>query len=82
VTPTTGLAFSARATGSAFGSAIHGFISNNKLSLTYLSNVGSAAVTADLPEWDMRLLLGDMTIGNTTVLAEIAAIKVIHFLLR
>lgn len=53
----TGLAFSARALGGAFGSAILNTIINSELSKSYASKVSSAAVTAGLPTTSIPGLL-------------------------
>jgi hypothetical protein len=67
----TGLAFSARAIGGAFGSAVLDVIINNKLASTYASKVGAAAVEAGLPSSSVGLLLAALAAGNTTALAEL-----------
>jgi len=69
----TGLAFSARAIGGAFGSAVLDVISNNKIAATYAPTVSAAAVKAGLPTSDIAKLLGSMQSGNATALGEIAA---------
>lgn len=71
----TGLAFSARAIGGAFGSAVLDVISNNKLASTLAPKVTAAALKAGLPEADIGLLLGAMASGNATAFGEIAAIN-------
>ncbi|KAF8862496.1 MFS general substrate transporter [Acephala macrosclerotiorum] len=53
----TGLAFSARAIGGAFGSAVVDVIINNKLSSTYASQVSAAAIGAGLPATSIAALL-------------------------
>jgi len=68
----TGLAFSARAIGGAFGSAVLDVISNNKLTATYDNQVGGAAIKAGLPPSQLGVLLGAMATGNATVFAQIA----------
>ena len=67
----TGLAFSARAIGGAFGSAVLDVIINNKLASTYASKVGAAAVEAGLPSSSIGLLLAALAAGNATALAEL-----------
>ncbi|KAG9240293.1 major facilitator superfamily domain-containing protein [Calycina marina] len=69
----TGLAFSARAIGGAFGSAVLDVISKNKLAATYATQVGVAAVAAGLPDSDIGTLLAALAIGNTTAFGEISA---------
>ncbi|KZT61404.1 MFS general substrate transporter [Calocera cornea HHB12733] len=59
----TGLAFSARAIGGAFGSAIMGTIVNSKLT-TYGAQVGSAAVAAGLPSSSVAALLAAFAAGS------------------
>ena len=71
----TGLAFSARAIGGAFGSAILDVISKNKIADTFAPKVGKAAMAAGLPESSLELLLGAMSSGNTTAYEEISAIN-------
>jgi len=71
----TGLAFSARAIGGAFGSAVLDVISKNKIADTFAPKVGKAAVAAGLPEAKLELLLAAMTSGNATVLEEISKIN-------
>jgi hypothetical protein len=53
----TGLAFSARAIGGAFGTAVLFAITNSKLGGNYASKVGAAAVAAGLPESSVPALL-------------------------
>lgn len=69
----TGLAFSARAIGGAFGSAVLNVISNDKIAATYAPSVSAAAVKAGLPTFQIPFLLGAMASGNVTALGEIAA---------
>ncbi|RAO73849.1 uncharacterized protein BHQ10_009861 [Talaromyces amestolkiae] len=80
----TGLAFSARAIGGAFGSAVLDAIINGVLGNTYASKVSTAAVDAGLPQSDISALLAAMSAGtpltsvpgiNTTIAAaaEIAS---------
>ncbi|KAJ7611614.1 MFS general substrate transporter [Roridomyces roridus] len=59
----TGLAFSARAIGGAFGSAILDAIINNKLS-SYAEDVGGAAVAAGLPSSSVGALLQALAGGG------------------
>ncbi|EJU01761.1 MFS general substrate transporter [Dacryopinax primogenitus] len=58
----TGLAFSARAIGGAFGSAIMGTIVNSKLT-NYGTDVGNAAIAAGLPESSVSALLAAFATG-------------------
>lgn len=60
----TGLAFSARAIGGAFGSAVLDAIINGVLGNTYASKVSTAAVDAGLPESDISGLLAAMSAGT------------------
>jgi hypothetical protein len=53
----TGLAFSARAIGGAFGSAVLNAIINGRLSGHYASAISGAAVSAGLPESSVPALL-------------------------
>ena len=53
----TGLAFSARAIGGSFGTAVLFAITNSKLGNTYARKVGNAAVAAGLPESSVLALL-------------------------
>lgn len=57
----TGLAFSARAIGGAFGSAVINAIINGRLSSHYANDVGSAAIAAGLPASSVGALLTSMT---------------------
>ncbi|KAJ7063579.1 MFS general substrate transporter [Mycena amicta] len=59
----TGLAFSARAIGGAFGSAILDAIINNKL-VSYATDVGAAAVAAGLPQSSIPALLQAISGGG------------------
>lgn len=60
----TGLAFSARAIGGAFGSAVISAIINGRLSSHYASDVGSAAIAAGLPSSSVPALLKAMKGGT------------------
>lgn len=77
----TGLAFSARAIGGAFGSAVLDAIINGKLGSTYAAQVSEAAITAGLPESSVASLLAAFASGlpeafddvpglNSTILAS------------
>lgn len=60
----TGLAFSARAIGGAFGSAVLNAIINGRLSGHYATAVSKAAVAAGLPEGSVAALLQALDAGN------------------
>ncbi|EME88906.1 uncharacterized protein MYCFIDRAFT_201708 [Pseudocercospora fijiensis CIRAD86] len=61
----TGLAFSARSIGGAFGSAVLDAIVNNKLGETWAKNVSAAAIKAGLPSSSVAALLAAMTLGKS-----------------
>ncbi|KAH7413987.1 major facilitator superfamily domain-containing protein [Phaeosphaeria sp. MPI-PUGE-AT-0046c] len=63
----TGLAFSARAIGGAFGSAVINAIVNGRLNSHYASDVGSAAIAAGLPSSSVPALLEAMRAGTGSV---------------
>lgn len=66
----TGLAFSARAIGGAFGSAVLNAIINGRLSTHYASAVSEAALGAGLPESSIPALLQAFDsgkVGSTAV---------------
>lgn len=63
----TGLAFSARAIGGAFGSAVINAIVNGRLNSHYASDVGSAAIAAGLPASSVPALLQAMEAGTGRV---------------
>ncbi|KAI1334417.1 MFS general substrate transporter [Xylariaceae sp. FL0016] len=60
----TGLAFSARAIGGAFGSAVLNAIINGRLSAHYASAVGAAATGAGLPPENVPALLEALDAGE------------------
>ncbi|KAJ4129522.1 hypothetical protein NW754_003803 [Fusarium falciforme] len=60
----TGLAFSIRAIGGAFGSAVLDAIINGRLTSHYAPAVGKAAVTAGLPEKSVPALLQALATGE------------------
>ncbi|KAF3764159.1 MFS general substrate transporter [Cryphonectria parasitica EP155] len=62
----TGMAFSARAIGGAFGSAVLDAIINGRLATHYASAVGKAAVQAGLPEASVPDLLTALASGVLT----------------
>ncbi len=65
----TGLAFSARAIGGAFGTAVVNVIINNKLGKVLVPNIIKAAVGAGLPAANATSLYAAMAAGNATALA-------------
>ncbi|KAI6800267.1 aldolase [Hortaea werneckii] len=60
----TGLAFSARAIGGAFGSAVLDAIINGKIAKTWSSKVGNAALNAGLPDDSVPALLDSISSGQ------------------
>ena len=60
----TGLGFSARAIGGAFGSAVLNAIINSKLTSTYAAKVGGAAIEAGLPRTSVGPLLEAFATGE------------------
>ncbi|RDW69734.1 MFS general substrate transporter-4 [Coleophoma cylindrospora] len=64
----TGLAFSARALGGAYGSAVLDTIINGKLASSYAPKVSSAAVMAGLPNTSVETLLLALAAGSTTAI--------------
>lgn len=60
----TGLAFSARAIGGAFGSAVLDAIINGHLAANYAPAVGKAATDAGLPEGSVGALLKALAAGD------------------
>ena len=67
----TGLAFSARAIGGAFGSAVLNAIINGNLAANYGPKVSSAAIAAGLPESSVPALLAALASGDPTALAAV-----------
>ncbi|KAH8723565.1 major facilitator superfamily domain-containing protein [Phaeosphaeriaceae sp. PMI808] len=65
----TGLAFSARAIGGAFGTAVIYAVINSRIASHYASDVGSAAVAAGLPQSSVAALLKSMK-GATAITAK------------
>lgn len=63
------MAFSARAIGGAFGSAVLNAIINGRLTGNYDAAVGNAAVQAGLPPSDVPALLAAFATGNLTGVA-------------
>ena len=60
----TGLAFSARAIGGAFGSAVLNAVINSKLTSDYAERVGAAAVGAGLPSSSVSALIAALESGE------------------
>lgn len=60
----TGLAFSARAIGGAFGSAVLNAIINGRLASHYAAGVGAAAADAGLPDSSVPMLLEALDAGQ------------------
>jgi hypothetical protein len=71
----TGLAFSARAIGGAFGSAVLDAIINGKLASTYAPQVSTAALQAGLPAKSVPALLEALSKGAG--LAEVPGINAV-----
>ncbi|CRG90772.1 hypothetical protein PISL3812_07817 [Talaromyces islandicus] len=61
----TGLAFSARAIGGAFGSAVLDAIINGVLNNSYATKVSNAAVEKGLPESSVPALLAALSVGTS-----------------
>ena len=70
----TGLAFSARAIGGAFGSAVVNVIINNKLSSTYAPKVSVAAIKAGLPTTSLANLFKALATGDPTAFAAVVGL--------
>lgn len=70
----TGLAFSARAIGGAFGSAVLDAIINGKLASTYAPKVSAAAVGAGLPESSVDALLAALASGSAAAISAVPGI--------
>ncbi len=62
----TGLAFSSRAIGGAFGSAVLDAIINNHIASNYAPAVSAAAIAAGLPESSVGALLAGLAQGVTS----------------
>lgn len=60
----TGLAYSARAIGGAFGSAVLDSIINSRLAATYDTGIASVAVGAGLPSSSVPALIGAIAAGS------------------
>jgi len=71
----TGLAFSARAIGGAFGSAVVNVIINNKLGKTLGPQVAAAAIQAGLPVTSVGPLMAGMAMADPTALAAVPGIS-------
>lgn len=65
----TGLAFSARAIGGAFGTAVIYAVINSRIATHYASDVGAAAIAAGLPQSSVAALLKSMK-GATATTAK------------
>jgi hypothetical protein len=62
----TGLAFSARAIGGAFGTAVIYAVINSRIASHYISDVSSAAISAGLPASSVPALLNSMKGATAT----------------
>jgi hypothetical protein len=71
----TGLAFSARALGGAFGSAVVNTIVKSKLQSSYASSVGSAAVSAGLPSSSLPELFEALETGDPIAIDAVPGIN-------
>lgn len=71
----TGLAFSARAIGGAFGSAILDAIINGKLDSTYSSGITKAATGAGLPASSVPGLITGLHAGSSALLDAVPGIN-------
>ena len=71
----TGLAFSARAIGGAFGSAVLDAIINGKLASTYAPQVSAAAISAGLPPSSVPALLAALAAGSPDLIAAVPGIN-------
>lgn len=67
----TGLAFSVRAVGGAFGSAVLSAIVNGKLNASYANDVGKAAMEAGLPQSSVADLVEGLLSGKVAGLEEL-----------
>lgn len=70
----TGLAFSARAIGGAFGSAVVNVIINNKLNSTLTPKVSKAALDAGLPASSLGDLFKAMATGDPAAFAAVVGL--------
>jgi Fungal trichothecene efflux pump (TRI12) len=71
----TGLAFSARAIGGAFGSAVLDAIINSKLGANFAPNIFSAATGAGLPASAVPGLLAALAAGDSKAIAAVPGIN-------
>ncbi|RFU35627.1 hypothetical protein B7463_g718, partial [Scytalidium lignicola] len=71
----TGLAFSARAIGGAFGSAVLNAIINGKLGSTLNQNITKAALAAGLPSSSVENLLTALSSGSAAAIAAVPGIN-------
>lgn len=67
----TGLAFSVRAVGGAFGSAVLSAIVNGKLESSYASEVGRAAMDAGLPRTSVEGLVKALLTGDVVAVGSL-----------
>jgi hypothetical protein len=67
----TGVAFTARAVGGAFGAAVLTSVVNGHLSANYAGNVGNAAIAAGLAEDQASALAAALRGGNATMLRAV-----------
>jgi hypothetical protein len=71
----TGLTFSARAIGGAFGSAVLSAIINGKLASTYIPGISSTAHDHGLPESSVPLLISALKSGEQSALNTVPGIN-------
>lgn len=71
----TGLAFSARAIGGAFGSAVLTAIIDSKLNSSYATDVGRAATDAGLPQSSVEGLIKALQSGDAQALQSVPGIN-------
>ena len=71
----TGLAFSARAIGGAFGSAVLDAIINSRLASSYAPQVSTAAVQAGLPVSSVPNLLSALGSGDVAALNDVEGVN-------
>lgn len=71
----TGLAFSARAIGGAFGSAVLDAIINGKIASTYAPEVSSAAIKAGLPISSSDALVAAFVSGSTAAIGAVPGVN-------
>jgi len=71
----TGLAFSARAIGGAFGSAVLDAIANGNIAAHWAPKVSAAAINAGLPSSSVPDLLAAFTAGSATLIEAVPGIN-------